>query len=202
LTFWSCSNLCANSPDLLFQPWLCASLGICREWLERSCIPRRSNLSVEDFVIEFERPNKPVIITDVVTKWPAFKKWNKEYLLSRYSERSFAAGPVDMTLKDFYRYSEMAQEERPLYLFDKTFADKCPELAADYSIPPYFADDLFSVLGEERPDWRWIIIGGARTGSAFHVDPNQTSAWNAVITGRKKWIMWPPHYHPPGVWPR
>ena len=34
------------------------------------------------------------------------------------------------------------QEERPLYLFDKHFADKCPELSQDYSIPPYFSDDL------------------------------------------------------------
>ena len=33
--------------DLLFQPWLCASVGICDEWLERSNIDRRSNLSVE-----------------------------------------------------------------------------------------------------------------------------------------------------------
>lgn len=33
--------------DLLFQPWLCASLGICPEWLDRCNIDRRSNLSVE-----------------------------------------------------------------------------------------------------------------------------------------------------------
>ena len=39
------------------------------------------------------------------------------------------------------------QEERPLYLFDKHFGDKCPELLADYTIPPYFADDL---LYEQR----------------------------------------------------
>ena len=32
-----------------------------------------------------------------------------------------------------------------------------------------------SVLGTERPDWRWLIIGPARSGSAFHVDPNQVS---------------------------
>ncbi len=43
--------------------------------------------------------------------------------------------------------SAAVQEERPLYLFDKHFAEKCPELANDYSIPPYFADDL---LYEQR----------------------------------------------------
>eukprot|EP00802_Teleaulax_amphioxeia_P005967 Tamp_05971.p1 GENE.Tamp_05971~~Tamp_05971.p1 ORF type:complete len:538 (+),score=107.72 Tamp_05971:33-1616(+) len=187
--------------DLLFQPWLCASLGICPEWLDRCNIDRRSNLSVEDFVQEYEKPNRPVIITDVVTKWPAMHKWSPEFLQSRYAGVKFAVGAVEMELDAFLRYAASVQEERPLYLFDKHFGEKCPELANDYSIPPYFADDLFSVLEEERPDWRWLIMGPARSGSAFHVDPNQTSAWNAVITGRKKWIMWPPHYHPPGVWP-
>ena len=51
-----------------------------------------------------------------------------------------------------------AQEERPLYLFDKHFAEKCPELANDYSIPPYFADDL---LYKQRAQWRVIARASA-----------------------------------------
>lgn len=63
-------------------------------------------------------------------------------------------------------------------------------------------DDLLSLLGEDRrPDHRWLIAGPARSGSSFHVDPNCTSAWNATISGRKKWIMFPPGETPPGVHP-
>jgi len=119
-----------------------------------------------------------------------------------------------------------------------------PALAGDFAVPPYFAADLFSVLGARRPDWRWLIIGPDRSGSSFHVDPNRfpaappvprralsvprrahaplataqprrppaphrgraprrrsTGAWNAVISGRKKWVMFPPHATPPGVAP-
>ncbi len=46
---------------------------------------------------------------------------------------------------------------RPLYLFDCRFADKYPDLADAYSVPAVFADDLFSLLGSSRPDYRWII---------------------------------------------
>ena len=41
--------------------------------------------------------------------------------------------------------------------------------------PPCFADDLFDVWdADERPDWQWLIVGPARSGSTFHVDPNGT----------------------------
>ena len=51
------------------------------------------------------------------------------------------------------------------------------------------------------PPPRWLILGPARSGSSFHVDPNNTSAWNAVVTGAKKWILYPPTCIPPGVHP-
>lgn len=30
-------------------------------------------------------------------------------------------------------------------------------------------------------------------------DPNGTCAWSAMFSGRKKWILYPPHVLPPGV---
>lgn len=36
-------------------------------------------------------------------------------------------------------------------------------------VPEYFAEDLFSLLGENgRPDYRWIIMGPEKSGSTFH----------------------------------
>jgi hypothetical protein len=88
-------------------------------------------------------------------------------------------------------------DESPLYVFDRLFAEKtgiAPSLSgpdAAYWSPPAFGSDLFSLLGADRPDSRWMIMGPRRSGSTFHKDPNATSAWNAVLTGSKYWIMFP-----------
>ena len=68
-------------------------------------------------------------------------------------------------------------------------------------MPDYFKEDLFKVMGPSRPDYRWLIAGPAKSGSVWHIDPNATSAWNAVISGCKKWMLFPPGCPPPGVYP-
>ncbi|KAJ3001028.1 hypothetical protein HDV02_000097 [Globomyces sp. JEL0801] len=186
--------------DYLYTHWRCLSVP-----LDELCgvttdnIDRRSNLSMKEFIEEYGIPNKPVILTDVVTKWPAMKKWNFDFFCNLKSIDVYQAEAVQINFENYYQYMMNCNEESPLYLFDKscTFG----ELKSDFTVPEYFDLDLFAVLGKDRPDYRWLIIGPQRSGSTFHVDPNSTSAWNACITGRKKWIMFPPNQIPPGVFP-
>ncbi|XP_071710290.1 arginine-specific demethylase JMJ22 [Rutidosis leptorrhynchoides] len=187
--------------DYLFQSWLCANLEMKHEWLERDNIIRRKGISVDEFVLDFEEPNKPVLLEGCLDNWSAIKKWDRDYVVKVCGDARFAVGPVEMKLDDYYVYADQAQEERPLYLFDPKFVNKVPKLGQDYEVPVYFKEDLFSVLGDERPDYRWVIIGPAGSGSSFHIDPNSTSAWNAVVKGSKKWVLFPPDVVPPGVHP-
>lgn len=80
-----------------------------------------------------------------------------------------------MSLPAFFDYCASNADEQPLYLFDKRFAETSgggggaePGLAADYAVPAYFSADrdLFAKLpGGCRPDHRWLIAGGTRSGS-------------------------------------
>jgi hypothetical protein len=115
-------------------------------------------------------------------------------------DRKFIAEAMEMTFGEYLKYMEQANEEAPLYMLDKSCTIESP-LVNDFTVPEMFASDLFGVMGDKRPDYRWIIVGPARSGSAFHIDPNLTNAWNGVIKGRKKWILYPPSVTPPGVFP-
>jgi hypothetical protein len=101
---------------------------------------------------------------------------------------------------DFLAYCAGCNGEKPLYIFDKKVLVAHPELLEDYTVPDYFSEDLFELMDEdERPDYRWLLLGPNGSGSPFHTDPHNSSAWNAVIEGCKRVSFYPPHVIPPGV---
>ena len=149
--------------------------------------------------------NTPFILTEPVKEWPIYGKWTPESLTRDYAHVRFRAEAVDWPLETYMNYMRNNNDESPLYLFDRAFAEKmgisvgrsAPDAA--YWSPDCFGEDLFEVLGAQRPDSRWMIMGPKRSGSTFHKDPNATSAWNAVLTGSKYWLMFPssPNLPPP-----
>jgi len=106
---------------------------------------------------------------------------------------------LTLYISQFVQYMRNQQDSDPLYVFDSGFGERIPQLLKEYKIPKHFYQDLFSVLEDKRPSYRWILIGPMRSGAPFHIDPNGTSAWNALLHGRKRWALYPPHFTPPGV---
>lgn len=195
---------CKLCSDALFRPFLCSQISL-SPFVSRiplsNRIPRLSNISPARFLNSWS--DSPFIMTQPVKEWPVFAKWSQKALLDMYGEVQFRAEAVDWPLRTYIEYMNNNHDESPLYLFDKDFVRKM-DLLVDkghgaYWPPECFGEDLFDLLGEQRPDSRWLIIGPERSGSTFHKDPNATSAWNAVIRGSKYWIMFPGSILPPGV---
>ena len=196
-----CSNLFS---DALHRPFFCSQIDFAPYTTSiptASRIPKLQSLTPDEFAGAWSE--KPFILTDVVKLWPLYKEWNEAKLLSMFGEVVFRAESVDWSLKKYVQYMHDCQDESPLYLFDDDFAKKMDLMVGEdgsYWPPQCFGHDLFSLLGEQRPDHRWLIIGPERSGSTFHKDPNATSAWNAVVRGSKYWIMFPDSVLPPGVY--
>ncbi|KAG9201547.1 hypothetical protein G6514_005554 [Epicoccum nigrum] len=208
ITSIPCPNLFT---DVLYRPFQCAHTPLTPYVTSippSNLIPRLPDLTQEEYTAAWT--DKPFILTDPVKQWPVYGKWTSQYLLEHFPDTKFTAEAVDWPLSTYMDYLSNNADESPLYLFDRLFAAKM-HIATDlpahhgdaaYWTPPCFGDDLFAVLGAQRPDCRWMILGPARSGSTFHKDPNATSAWNAVLTGRKYWLMFPSggaHPPPPGI---
>ncbi|KAI1345164.1 Clavaminate synthase-like protein [Xylariaceae sp. FL0016] len=198
-----CSNVFS---DVLHRPFACAHISLVK--YARS-IPRTNliscleRLSYPDFSRDWS--NKPFILTKCIQDWPVCSDWSTAELRRRYGDVLFRAEAVDWPFSTYHEYMSNSNDESPLYLFDKEFAEKMDlrvgsDKGSSYWPPECFGPDLFEVLGSERPAHRWLIVGPERSGSTFHKDPNGTSAWNAVLEGSKYWIMFPPSTQVPGVY--
>lgn len=198
-----CSNVFS---DVLHRPFACANIVLKNHVSgipEANQIARLDKLSYEEFADSWS--DKPFILTDCVPSWPVYKEWTIEKLNKAYANVEFRAEAVDWPFASYHEYMVNSRDESPLYLFDRKFAEKMNvkvgrDEGCAYWPPECFGEDVFKLLGHERPAHRWLIIGPERSGSTFHKDPNATSAWNGVIQGSKYWLMFPPSVpEPPGV---
>jgi hypothetical protein len=161
-------------------------------------------MSAATFRTHFDIPRRPVFFTDLLDAWPA-AKWTPLLLTEQFGDCQFKVGSTEtgptltMRVRDFFEYTATQTDEDPLYVFDHDFVAAAPDMLHSYAVPPIFAEDLFSVLADRRPPYRWLVMGPARTGASWHVDPALTSAWNALVYGRKRWALYPPGHTPPGV---
>jgi histone arginine demethylase JMJD6 len=170
-------------------------------------------LSTDDFHNNYEGKMIPSVIRNIplgwdggkqTEPWRAVQTWSFESLRtnSELHSRSFKCGEDDdgykikVKLKHFLRYLESNKDDSPLYIFCSTFDEdkqaKC--ILSDYTVPSYFSDDLFRLTSEaRRPPYRWWLIGPERSGTCVHIDPLATSAWNTLVVGQKRWVLFPPH---------
>uniref|UniRef100_K3X3W1 JmjC domain-containing protein n=1 Tax=Globisporangium ultimum (strain ATCC 200006 / CBS 805.95 / DAOM BR144) TaxID=431595 RepID=K3X3W1_GLOUD len=162
-----------------------------------------SDLSVERFIEEYEKPYLPVVIEGIpeAENWGAVHNWSLKKLKKAYKRVQLKCGEDDdgksirMKFKYFMKYLEHQTDDSPLYIFDSTFDEKADTkpLLDDYKVPRYFNEDLFSLVGEDRrPPYRWFLVGPKRSGTCIHLDPLGTSAWNTLLVGRKRWVLFPP----------
>ncbi|KAH8056971.1 hypothetical protein JL722_7194 [Aureococcus anophagefferens] len=162
-----------------------------------------SKLDRAAFREQFEADGgSPVVLEGLGEDAVASGAWTAAALEARYGDRVYHAGGVNFRLADYLRYGASNADDPPFYVFDPTVGASTPELLAHYAVPEYFQDDLFDLLDDaERPDYRWLLLGGPRSGQSWHTDPNSTSAWNLTLEGSKRWLFFPPTVTPPGVRP-
>jgi histone arginine demethylase JMJD6 len=148
----------------------------------------------------FERENVPVVLEGLTDDWKAMTtcRWNE--LVTKYGDfywRFSDTHGAGMTLETYQKYVSTLEgmvDDAPLAVYDsQLLGDDRACLLEDYDVPRCFAaPDLFQELGEEeRPPYRWILMGPARSGTGLHIDPMGTHAWVTIVEGLKRWVLFP-----------
>eukprot|EP01059_Diplonema_ambulator_P019984 TRINITY_DN33668_c0_g1_i1.p1 TRINITY_DN33668_c0_g1~~TRINITY_DN33668_c0_g1_i1.p1 ORF type:complete len:418 (+),score=57.44 TRINITY_DN33668_c0_g1_i1:57-1310(+) len=159
--------------------------------------------SNERFFKELDSQGVPCVVGGLVEKdgW-GVTGWELEVICNEFRNVQMKCGEDDkgnavkMTLKDFKRYNSENKDDSPLYIFDSKFDEReeTKSICARYRVPSYFRQDYFSCIPRDRPPYKWFLLGPKRSGTTVHVDPNQSSAWNMLLSGYKRWVIFDGHH--------
>lgn len=164
-----------------------------------------STLSRNTFLHEYEEKSIPVVLSRLTVNWKANEyNWTLEVFHKRYGKikwRFSDLHPLEIKLNDFVTYAKTTEDDSPLGLYDSQIGmepdadDPRVICLSEFLVPPLFCEDLYNVLPNEvRPPFRWILIGLPRGGTSMHVDPLHTSAWVTLVSGTKRWCLFPPSF--------
>jgi len=155
----------------------CATCAVDPAWLAHDNVARvRESISQSEFIARFEAPRIPVVLSSAASNFHgAVERWKHGMAhVAEHAEDArgwaFRTGAVTLSLRAFAAYSAGTTDESPLYIFDARFAKAAPELVREYAVPHWFAGpgrDLFELLGDARPDYRWLIAGAPKSGSKW-----------------------------------
>lgn len=164
--------------------------------LDLENIPRRRNLSKEDFLKEYFVPGKPVIIEDLTKDWPAYQKWDFEYFKEKAGDvvvpvydgkpakgRENSHGPA-MKIP-FGEYIDILKKgPTDLRMFFFNLLQNCSELVKDFRYP-----ELGVKFFKKLPV---LFVGGEGSKVVMHYDMDLANNFHFNFTGEKKVILYGP----------
>ena len=159
-------------------------------------VPREhvSKLTRVEFAHTYERRNGPPCIIDGCEALFKNVPSSIAELRQLYGETNFRVSDTHgamVGLDVWYQYASTTDDDAPFAIYDAEFADLD---GFAYDVPRFLSQDAFALANvDERPPWRWLLLGGPRSGTGVHVDPLYTHAWVYLVQGLKRWIFLPSH---------
>lgn len=156
-------------------------------------IDRVKTITKEDFLKNYFKPQKPVVIERFVEDWPAFTKWNLDYMANVAGEKTvplYDNRPVNH--KDGFNephskmkmseYVDLLKREPTKYrIFLWNILKEVPQLQRDYSYP-----DFGLRLMKGLP---MLFFGGKDSYTFMHYDIDLANIFHFHFHGKKKVIL-------------
>jgi hypothetical protein len=159
-------------------------------------IEKVKSISKEDFQEQYYNPMKPLVITGLAEKWPAYNKWNWDYFKSMVGDvkvgvynniKSDAYTPIN-TADDYMKfgqYIDMVKNgpaEWRIFLFN--IFEHAPQVTKDFTWP----EELMKGFVKRYP---MLFVGGQGSITHMHFDIDLSHIMHTQFAGRKRVLLFP-----------
>lgn len=159
-------------------------------------VSRVKNISKKDFLENYYDPQRPVLIEGLTKDWPAYEKWNLDYIQQRSGDQvvplydskptkgkqNSAAPATEMKLYDYLEL--LKNEPTDLRIFFYNILDSMPELAKDFEYP-----DLGLKFFKRLPV---MFFGGEGSKVLAHYDMDLADLIHVHFHGTKSVTLFTP----------
>ncbi len=156
-------------------------------------IPRVKTITKEDFIKNYFKPQKPVVIENFIEDWPAYQKWSLDYMKEIAGDKEvplYDDRPVDY--KDGFNephakmkmseYVDLLKSEPTKYrIFLWNILKEIPSLQDDFSYP-----DFGLKLMKSLP---MLFFGGTDSHTFMHYDIDLANIFHFHFEGKKQCIL-------------
>jgi len=167
-------------------------------------VDKRNNLPHDEFINDYVKKSRPVVLTDAVKDWKAMKKFTPLWFKEHYPHIIKNINGVDYKMDEFIDRMLTSTVENPApYPYNFDIRKVFPELVADF-MPQIVYGQMDRVNHKLMPKKLLqgttvyeIFFGGA--GSSFpylHYDALYMHTQITQIYGSKTFIMYPPDQTP------
>ncbi|MBU2995624.1 cupin-like domain-containing protein [Cellulophaga baltica] len=156
-------------------------------------IPRVSSITKEDFIEYYFKPQKPVVIERFIEDWPAFTKWNLDYIkqlagdkvVPLYDDRpvshedGFNEPHAKMKMAEYIDLLKKEPTKFRIFLWNAL--KEVPQLQKDYKFPNVGLRLLKGVP--------MLFFGGRDSYTFMHYDIDFANIFHIHFEGRKEIIL-------------
>lgn len=159
-------------------------------------VPRVKNISKADFIEQYYKTQKPVLIEGLTKDWPAYEKWKLDYIQDRAGEQvvplydnepakdkeSVYAPKKEMKLYDYIEILKTQPTDLRIFFYE--ILKKMPELLKDFEYP-----DIGLKFFKKLPA---LFFGGGKSKVFMHYDIDLPDSMHFHFDGHKSVTLFSP----------
>jgi hypothetical protein len=159
-------------------------------------IPREKKISKADFIEKYYRPQKPVVIEQLIDNWPAYEKWDLDYIkevagekvVPLYDDRpisskyKFNEPHLKMKMADYIDLLRSKPTKYRIFLYH--LMKEVPKLQKDFDYPKIGLNFI-----KQLP---MLFFGGENSTVFMHYDIDFANIFHFHFHGKKECILFAP----------